>query len=299
MRISPLYIPPRRLLFSGGGIRVVSYVGVLRVLNEMNLLQHVQEYCGVSAGGLVALMLALGYKLSILERFCFEYNFGNVRSIDSDNPFQVLESFGIDSGENLEALIHKILQHKGFQPSITFQELEASGRVKRLRLWASDIQLLKPVEFSAKTTPTLSVVFALRASMCIPIYFIPLKHPETDTYLVDGGVFDNYPISYLSNQEAHETLGVAFDHSNTPLNIQELPEFIGSITAGYYRPSYMSLLEQHRDRTIILHCAEFSSFHFEASIQEREALVKIGYNDTLRFFKEVHQCVLKRRHSVS
>jgi NTE family protein len=299
MRI-PYYIPPRRLLFSGGGIRVVSYVGVLRVLNEMQFLDHVQEFCGVSAGGLVALMLALGYKMSVLERFCFEYNFGNVRSIESENPFQILETFGIDSGENLEVLIHKILHHKGFQPNATFQDLKSSGRTKSLRLWASDIQLLKPVEFSANATPTISIAFALRASMCIPIYFIPLKHPETNTYLVDGGVFDNYPIHYLTEQEASETLGVVFEHSKTPIEIHELPEFIGAITSGYYRPSYQKLLEHYKDRTIVLPCAEFSSLHFEASVHERETLVDIGYRATKAFFTTAqYRLRLQRRHSVS
>lgn len=294
------YVPPRRLLFSGGGIRVVSYLGVLQVLSECNILHHIQEFCGVSAGGLVALMLALGYKLSIIERFCFEYNFGNVRSVEPENPFTILETFGIDTGENLEALIHKILHHKGFQPTATFQDLQISGRVKQFRVWASDIQLLKPIEFSAKLTPHISVAFALRASMTIPMYFVPLKHPETDTFLVDGGVFDNYPMSYLTHQETQETLGVAFEHSSTPIHIKDLAEFIGSIASGYYKPSYQALLQQHKDRTILLPCAEFSSLHFEASLEERQMLVTIGRQASEEFFKKGTSILkIQRRHSVS
>jgi NTE family protein len=298
MRIT-LRIPPRRLLFSGGGIRVVSYVGVLRVLEAHNLLKYVKEFCGVSAGGLVALMLALGYKMSILERFCFEYNFGNVRSLEPESPFELLESFGMDSGENLEALIVKILHHKGFPANATFQDLAQSGRTRSLRLWASDIQLLKPVEFSAKTTPTISIAFALRASMAIPVYFIPLKHPETNTYLVDGGVFDNYPMSYLTPQEANETLGVTFEHGKTPIEIQDMAGFIGAITAGYYKPSYQSLLDQHKDRTIILPCAEYSSLNFEASLEDRQKLVSIGSQATDAFLKCIERPLFGRRHSVS
>ena len=293
-------IPPRRLLFSGGGIRVVSYVGVLQVLAQQTILQHIQEFCGVSAGGLVALMLALGYKLSIIERFCFEYNFGNVRSVEPESPFTILETFGIDTGENLEALIHKILHHKGFQPNATFQDLQASGRVKHFRVWASDIQLLKPIEFSAKASPHISVAFALRASMAIPMYFVPLKHPDTDTYLVDGGVFDNYPMSYLTTKEAQETLGVAFEHGKTPVEIKDLAEFIGTVAAGYYKPSYQALLQNHKDRTILLQCAEFSSLNFEASLEERQMLVSIGRQATEEFFNN-HRLgsQIQRRHSVS
>jgi NTE family protein len=245
-------------------------------------------------------MLALGYKLSIIERFCFEYNFGNVRSVEPENPFTILETFGIDTGENLEALIHKILHYKGFQPHATFQDLQSSGRVKQFRVWASDIQLLKPVEFSAKSSPHISVAFALRASMAIPMYFVPLKHPETDTYLVDGGVFDNYPMSYLTPNEAHETLGVAFEHGKTPVEIRDLAEFIGTVAAGYYKPSYQALLQSHKARTILLQCAEFSSLNFEASLEERQMLVSIGRQATEEFFNShVTRSQIQRRHSAS
>jgi hypothetical protein len=124
-------------------------------------------------------MLALGYKMSIIERFCFEYDWGNVRSVDPDGAFEFLETYGVDDGTNLEKLIHKILYHKGFGPNTTFGDLQSSGRVKSIRLWASDIQNMRPVEFSATATPDFSVTLALRASMCIPLYFIPIKHPET------------------------------------------------------------------------------------------------------------------------
>ena len=36
-------VPPRRLLFAGGGIRVISYVGVLEALEERKLLHHILE----------------------------------------------------------------------------------------------------------------------------------------------------------------------------------------------------------------------------------------------------------------
>lgn len=276
-------VPPRRLLFSGGGIRVISYLGVLQVLHEQAYLQHVKEFCGVSAGGLVALMLALGYKMSIIERFCFEYDWGNVRSVDPDGAFEFLETYGVDDGTNLEKLIHKILFYKGFGPNTTFGDLQSSGRVKAIRLWASDIQNMRPVEFSAAATPDFSVTLALRASMCIPLYFIPVKHPQTNVMLVDGGVFDNYPISYLTDEEAKETLGVVFEFQKTPQEVGDFTGFISLLTAGYYKPSYQSLVKKHRERTIILPCAEFSSLNFEASVEERQMLAAIGRKAATEF----------------
>jgi predicted acylesterase/phospholipase RssA len=293
-----VYVPPRRLILSGGGVRVVSYLGVLQVLKKQDLLKFIKEFCGVSAGALVSLLLALDYRFDTLERFCMEYNFANIRSDEPETALEFLENYGIDDGSNLKKLIEKILHHKGFGPTTTFKDLAASGRVKSLRVWAADIQHIKPVEFSFTKTPNASVVFALRASMCIPVYFMPLKNPETDTYLVDGGVMDNYPIQYLTEAEAQESLGITFEYSRRPIPIHDLLSYIGLLSSGYYMPSYQELVKKHASRTIVIPCAEQSPVDFELSTEKRQQLVAYGRQAAVDFFKG-YALNLIRRHSVS
>ncbi len=291
-------VPPRRLVFAGGGIRVISYVGVLEALEERDLLRHVREVCGVSAGGLTALMLALGYSLQVITKFSLQYDFSNVRSLEPEDVFECMETYGIDNGDKLQTLVKKILHHKGFAPTATFQDLADSGRCKGLRVWASDIQNARPMEFSATATPDISVVFAIHATMAVPLYFTPLKHPETGTMIVDGGVFDNYPISYLTEKEAEETLGVTFEFSKTPIEITDFGTFVSLLTLGYYLPSYKQLIERHRSRTICIPCAEYPSLNFEASVEERQRLAAIGRKATDDYFKMIAKPTIKRRHSV-
>lgn len=292
------YIPPRRLLFSGGGIRVISYLGVLQILQEKQMLNNIREFCGVSAGALVSLMLALGYSMQVIERFCYEYDFSNVRSLEPDNAFELFDKFGLDSGENIEKLIKKILFHKGFIESTTFEDLHMSGKVKSLRIWAADIQNLKPVEFSYTRTPKMSIVQAMRASMAIPLYFTPVRHPDTETLLCDGGVFDNYPISYLTDNEAEESLGVCFEFGHVPVDIHDLSSFIAMITSGYYMPSYRKLLQKHKDRTIVIPCAEYSCLDFDISLENRRLLVSKGRQAAEDFFSRSTDLYILRRHSV-
>lgn len=290
-------LPPRRLVFSGGGIRVISYIGALQVFHEQNLLAHVKEFCGVSAGGLTALMLALGYSLPTLERFSFLFDFSTIRSIDPDHALTFLETYGIDDGVELDKLLCKILFHKGFGPQTTFADLVASGKCKGLRIWAADIQFMKLLEFSAKETPHIEVRFALRASMAIPFYFVPLRHPDTGTILVDGGVFDNYPISVLSEEESEESIGLTFDFSETPMTITTVGDFLSRICSGYYMPSYQRLLERHRARTIVLPIGEFPSMNFEATLADKQMLVQKGREATQAFFRS-SVAPPSRRHSV-
>jgi len=89
------------MILSGGGIRVLSYAGALQAFEEKHLLKSIQEFCGVSAGALTALMLSLGYSISTLNRFCLEFDFASLRSVDFESAFEILDQFGIDDGLKL------------------------------------------------------------------------------------------------------------------------------------------------------------------------------------------------------
>lgn len=292
------FIPPRRLVFSGGGVRVIAYLGALQVLEEKGLLKSVKEFCGVSAGGLTALMLALGYSMNVLGRFCNEYDFSELRSLEPESIFEITETYGLDNGENVQKLIHKILKHKGFSADTTFQQLAESGRAKSIRFWAADIQNLRPIEFSARCTPNISVAFGLQASMAIPLYYKPLVHPDTKTYLVDGGVFDNYPLSFCSEEEIQETVGFAFEVGKLPLEITGIGSFMVLVNCGYYRPSYQKFISKHKDRTIVIPCAEVSPLDFEMTIETRQKLASMGRQAAENYFKKPILTVAKRRNSV-
>jgi len=157
--------------------------------------------------------------------------------------------------------------------------------------------MAEPVEFSAKISPNISVITALHASMAFPIYFIPVKHPENGRLLCDGGLFDNYPISFLKEDEVQESIGLTFELSKRPLKIPDFSAFISHIVAGYYMPSYQQLIQRYNDRTIVIPCGEFPALNFEASLEEKHRLVDLGYKATMEFFdKKV--LVQGRRRSV-
>lgn len=273
-------------------MRLIACLGVLQVLEEESILKYVKEFCGVSAGAFVAFMLALGYSLKIIKRFCFEYDFSNVRTLDPETMMEFTETFGLDSGIQLQALLERVLKHKNLHPKTTFKDLP------NLRVWASDIQNSCLIEFSSIKTPDIEVAFALRASMAFPIYFIPLKHPKTGRLLADGGIYDNYPIMSLTPEEQQDTLGVVFEWAKLPQEIPDISKYVSLLYTGYYMPSYQALIRQHRNKTIVIPCGEFPTLHFEATVQEKENLVNCGRQATLKFLKKPIP-YKGRRYSVS
>ena len=66
----------RNLVFEGGGVKGIAYVGALEVLQKKGILKDIKRVGGTSAGAINALLLALGYsnadQLKILKALNFK-----------------------------------------------------------------------------------------------------------------------------------------------------------------------------------------------------------------------------------
>ncbi len=294
----PLHIPPTRLCFAGGGVRALAHVGVALVLQEQGYLQHVQEFCGVSAGGFIAFCLALGYRPQTLELLCQEFNFANVRTLEEDG-FALFHSFGLDNGENLERLLRSLLHHRDFPDTLTFEELAKHPTTKGLRLWTTDLQESKPLELSVRTTPKLSLIKALRASMCYPLYFVPIHDEATGHSWVDGGLYENYPISLLSHAERETTWGVAFKQTTSCTHKAEtLLEFMGQLLDVAFVPKFRKNMERYGDRTILVDTKEVTSLMFEIPQETRKELIAIGRHAATKHLQRPSKTLPVRRNSI-
>lgn len=299
---APLW-KPRRLVLSGGGIRVVAHMGALLVLEERGILKYIREYVGVSAGAFLAFSICLGYNLGEIRMMCSLFDFGLVRNLEPEAALEFPTTFGLDNGENLRKLLETLLKLKGHPGSLTFLELEQRlPDSPRLRCFATDLCSCEVVEFSRQKTPDCSVVSALLASMCLPGYFIPVPHPTTGHLLVDGGVLHNFPLAFLTPEERQDSLGLTFSYDHTRLEeVTDLGEFIQQIFACYYVPRSRALLEAHPFQTIVIPCGEYPAWNFEAPPEERERLMELGRVAAEEFFLRLRAAKQKpvRRWSVT
>jgi NTE family protein len=51
----------RNLVFEGGGVKGIAYVGALRQLEARGIMEEIRRVGGTSAGAINAVMLSLGY----------------------------------------------------------------------------------------------------------------------------------------------------------------------------------------------------------------------------------------------
>jgi NTE family protein len=275
-------IPPRRILLSGGGIKVVALVGSMKILHEKGLDKAVKEYCGVSAGAWMAFMLACKIPIEVLERLIMELDFGVIRNVSPDAILGFPETFGLDDGSKfiklLEIIFKTILK---IDPNITFAEMKSDIL---FRCWATDLTLRTLREFSKKETPSVRIIDALRATTAIPGYFTPHTDPITGNMLSDGGIQGNLPMHNLTDKECAETLAIGFlspsDDPQSRETPQDLMQFMKAVFDCLVHSRNEEVMVKWKHHILRISIGNYPSWNFEASREDRLMLLNAGAKST-------------------
>jgi len=288
-------IPPRRLAFCGGGVRCVAHVGVLKALKANGLLSCVKEATGISAGAFFALLYVLEYTVEQMERLATEMDFSTMGTIDPEDILLFPLTFGLNSGEGIERLIASILKQKGFNADVTLAEL--AEQTMSFRCYATELQTTKIKELSARATPDMKVIAAVRASMSFPLMFSPVR--EGTSLLVDGGLLHNMPLVFLTEQEIQETLCVFFAVKPrvTAEPVEEVLDFVKYLYEAAIDMRNRPYLKKYRDRLIIVNTDESNGLNFSESKENRILLIDLAFKTTEEFL--LYNRTPRRRFSVS
>jgi NTE family protein len=197
------------LVFSGGGVRGCGYARIWSVLEEYNLSCQIKRVVGVSAGSIVAGLIALGLKGDKIECIVRNMNFGNFadNSIGfSLDIYRLITQFGWNKGDVFLKWYGDIIASRFGHPDATLQDVYNETGIEFCVL-ATCLESEEGKMFSYKSDPNLSFRKAVRMSISIPGFFVPVIH-EGCTY-VDGGVVNNYPIWYFQEEGCgiEKTLG--------------------------------------------------------------------------------------------
>ncbi|AWX44564.1 Lysophospholipase NTE1 [Flagellimonas maritima] len=161
------------LVLSGGGIRGMAHIGLIKAMREFDMEASV--IAGSSVGALVGALYANGNsERDMLEFFkqtpLFQYNFFAIRKpgfIDTERYFNLFKSyFPKNSFESLEKPLHVVATDL------------LEGREKAF----SKGELIKPLLASAALTPVFSPVEIM------------------GTLYADGGIMNNFPKEYVDTE---------------------------------------------------------------------------------------------------
>jgi predicted acylesterase/phospholipase RssA len=221
----------KNLVISGGSMKTISVLGALKYLEENHLISNIDTYVGTSAGSIVNFFLILGYKIDEIIHFVKDHLFGSGLynlTLDEVFNFNILSSFGMDSGSNIIKLLEDALFLKLFLKDVTFLEMtKITG--KNLVICVANVSLQKSEYLSVDTNPDLSVITALRMSISLPLIFTPVIYKNH--YYVDGGIYEAFPLGYIKKfqDDLKDTLGIVINSSysqNYCENMNNMFDFI-------------------------------------------------------------------------
>lgn len=198
-------------VFEGGGVKGIGHVGAASVVEKKGY--QFENLAGVSAGAIIAALLAAGYTAKELKAVMDKLDYNNFKDtgfvgrIPALGPVaRLLFSDGIYKGQWFEGWMRDLLLQKGV---LTFKDLimkeytdEPKYRYK-LQVIAADISrgkmliLPKDIEQYGIRPDNLHVAKAVRMSMSIPFFFKPVilkKKTGEKCYIVDGGLLSNFPV---------------------------------------------------------------------------------------------------------
>lgn len=192
----------KNLVFEGGGVKGIAYVGAMEVLSENGILGQIRRVGGTSAGAINATLLALGFtipeQMRILKGLDFrkflDDDWGVVRDTN-----RLVNEFGWYKGEFFHEWIGDKVEKKLGSPDATFQDLREAGRPD-LYVYGANLSTSFGEVFSVERTPSDRIADAVRISMSIPLFFAAVRNARRDVY-VDGGLLDNYPIKLFDREK--------------------------------------------------------------------------------------------------
>ena len=205
--------PKVGLVLSGGGAKGIAHIGIIKVLEELEI--PVDIIGGCSMGAIIGGLYAIGYDVDFIEELTTgqDWTFlltdaakrSNLNVIEKEESDKYLYSFSLDkfkvqlpsglgAGQNVSLMLSKL--------AIPVSDINDFRQLPRSFLCTStNIVNGEEVVLSHGYLPD-----AIRASFAIPTLFTPVE--INNMLLVDGGLVNNFPVERVLEQGADIIIGV-------------------------------------------------------------------------------------------
>jgi NTE family protein len=272
-----------KLVFSGGGMKGIAFIGVLKVLEQYNIINSINTYLGCSAGSIIALLVLIGYTHNDLYRLFTNIDLAKYQDLRMD---EFLNKKGIDSGENFMKLITIIVKKKGITAETTFEELfKKTG--KSLIVVGSNITRNNCKYFNHIDTPNAKVLQSIRISISYPYFFQPVVY-EDELY-VDGGLLNHFPIKYFG-EDCMDVLGILlhdrkFDEDRINLN-HTIEDYTLSLLSAVIDNVISLITSGMEGKYIHIDIKNLNSMNFHEINSEKIKIYLEGIKKTRMFFDD-------------
>lgn len=263
----------KNLVLSGGSMKGLAYIGMIKCIEEYNIVTKIDNFIGTSIGACVCFCLMIGFTYEELYDVFINLDINKARNINVDNILNFGTTYGVDNGEKIVKILKVFLKKKLQVNSITFSELYEKTQ-KNITIIGSCLNTTSVEYFNLKNNPNMDVIDALRISISIPLFFTPVIYENK--YYVDGALTNNYPIDICVNNNK-ETLGVVLtSNTYTYTEINSIDNYLISIINTNFVHQDKEKIKKYHDITIDLEI-ECNSFDFSLSTEIKKDIINQGY----------------------
>jgi NTE family protein len=237
------------LALSGGAARGAAHLGVLRALEENEV--PIDAIAGASAGALIGGMYAAGLSIAQLEAMARKFRWRHM-----GRPS--FSRLGLQSNAPMEKFLRANL------PLTRFEDL----RIPFAAL-ATDLKTGTAIVLRDKGDLT----FAIRASVCLPAFFVPVPD-AAGRLLVDGGLVANLPISYTRDLGAD--IVIAVDLSADGAKFMDRPHTVLGVLTQVFVAVERIVSQQEAATADLIISPRIGHIRWDQT-RRADELMKIGY----------------------
>ena len=274
-------------LFGGGAIRGMAHVGVVKAMEKLGI--QYDTLAGSSVGSVVAALIAVGFNADELGKIFLQVNFELFRDIH----FSLGNNFAISKGEVFLEWIRELIEKKfygtmyikGENKPVTFADLK-----KNLVIIATDLSDFKCKEFSKTKTPDYEIASAVKISSSMPGLMKPVEYENS--LLVDGDLQKSWPMWRLTdtlNNLDERILEIRLEggYGTNDMNIINYVNTIYSCVTSFATEFVLDRYgENDKYDFIVINTGDIVIIDFNQPKEKREYLMEIGYDMTMKYFKE-------------
>lgn len=192
------------IVLSGGGAKGIAHIGVLKALEENNLIPH--SIAGTSIGAIIGGLYAIGYNSKRLENTLKYFSRNYPMFLDPCYPQYVSSIFqllthstitmsGLIRGNKIEKYLNQ-LTHKKHLKDVNIPFIAPCVDILTSKTIAyTNLRNNLPDLENTKWQTNAYLSEVMRASSSLPVIFYPKK--LNNYLLIDGGLSNNLPVNLL------------------------------------------------------------------------------------------------------
>ena len=281
-------VPKVGLVLSGGGAKGFAHIGVLKVIDSLNI--KVDYIAGTSMGAIIGSLYASGYTGIQLDSIFKGLDFDDV--INDNIPRAAKTFYERDNSEKYGVML-PFEKFKIKLPSALSRGQNVFNLLSKLMLPVSEVSDFSklPIPFFCMATNIEtgesiilnngSLAQAVAASGALPTLFQPVT--IGDDILIDGGVTNNYPIDELKSKGMDVIIGVDVqDDLSGRMNLNSAPDILLQIN-NYRTINDMKLKAKKTDIYIKPDITNFSVISFS----EGKSIISAGETAALKKYHDL------------